>query len=309
MSSKCGNTVKAKLLEQFSTGYGPRLSAFIAELSGIKAMSRIDVQTLVNSVLGIPIATGTIQKIVDRSSEAIASTYDRIGQIARCAECNFIDETSWFQMHNLQWLWVMANAMVAFFRIDPHRSKQAFLDLIADWKGVLISDGYGLYQKWVHGRQTCLAHLIRKALSLTESKKANEKRCGIMIGSLLDTLIKFSRNKPPPEQWEQFYRQLLFTLSLFEPDSDDGGRLARQMVRELDSLWTFLEHDSVEPTNNRAERALRFGVLWRKRSLGTQSEKRRPLGRTHFVYKRNLPAERQTDFPFSGRLLAMLLYG
>ena len=45
------------------------------------------------------------------------------------------------------------------------------------------------------------------------------------------------------------------------------------MVRELDSLWTFLEHDGVEPTNNRAERALRFGVLWRKRSLGTQSDK------------------------------------
>ena len=29
----------------------------------------------------------------------------------------------------------------------------------------------------------------------------------------------------------------------------------------------------VEPTNNRAERALRFGVLWRKRSQGTASEK------------------------------------
>jgi transposase len=29
----------------------------------------------------------------------------------------------------------------------------------------------------------------------------------------------------------------------------------------------------VEPTNNRAERALRFGVLWRKRSLGTASTK------------------------------------
>lgn len=28
-----------------------------------------------------------------------------------------------------------------------------------------------------------------------------------------------------------------------------------------------------EPTNNRAERALRFAVLWRKRSNGTQSEK------------------------------------
>jgi transposase len=41
----------------------------------------------------------------------------------------------------------------------------------------------------------------------------------------------------------------------------------------MDSLWVFLAHRGVEPTNNRAERALRFGVLWRKRSLGTASDK------------------------------------
>ena len=41
----------------------------------------------------------------------------------------------------------------------------------------------------------------------------------------------------------------------------------------MDSLWVFLVHYGVEPTNNRAERALRCGVLWRKRSLGTASGK------------------------------------
>lgn len=271
--SQCGKIVKAEVPEKFRTGYGPRFSAFIAELSGIKAMSRRNVQQLVDSFLDIRIATGTIQKIIDRASEAIASTYERIGQVARTSECNFIDETSWFKKHDLQWLWVMVNTLVAFFRIDPKRSKQAFLELIADWKGILISDGYGLYCKWIHGRQTCLAHLIRKAKALTESKKLNEKRGGKLIGTHLKTLIDFSKNKPPPKKWERFYNSLLLTLSLFEDDRDDAGRLARQMVRELDALWTFLEHEGVEPTNNRAERSLRFGVLWRKCSLGTQSDK------------------------------------
>lgn len=41
----------------------------------------------------------------------------------------------------------------------------------------------------------------------------------------------------------------------------------------MDSLWVFLEEEGVEPTNNRDERALRFGVLWRKRSNGTKSDK------------------------------------
>ena len=53
----------------------------------------------------------------------------------------------------------------------------------------------------------------------------------------------------------------------------DAGRLVRRLLREMDSLWVFLAHHGVEPTNNRAERALRFGVQWRKRSLGTASAK------------------------------------
>jgi transposase len=39
------------------------------------------------------------------------------------------------------------------------------------------------------------------------------------------------------------------------------------------SLWVFLCEHGVEATHNRAERALRFAVLWRKRSHGTASEK------------------------------------
>ena len=82
-----------------------------------------------------------------------------------------------------------------------------------------------------------------------------------------------SKDPPSSRQWSEFYSTLLFTLSLWEENKNDAGRLARQIIREIDSLWFFLDHEGVDPTNNRAERALRFGVLWRKRSLGTQSEK------------------------------------
>lgn len=39
------------------------------------------------------------------------------------------------------------------------------------------------------------------------------------------------------------------------------------------ALWTFVDHEDIEPTNNHAERALRAAVIWRKTSLGTQSER------------------------------------
>src|SRR5215831_16655717 len=52
----------------------------------------------------------------------------------------------------------------------------------------------------------------------------------------------------------------------------------RDILKRREALWTFVQVDGVEPTNNAAERALRPGVLWRKGSFGTQSEEG-----SHFV--------------------------
>jgi transposase len=41
----------------------------------------------------------------------------------------------------------------------------------------------------------------------------------------------------------------------------------------MDALWVLLLAHGVATTNNRAERALRFAVMWRKRSQGTNSDK------------------------------------
>lgn len=51
--------------------------------------------------------------------------------------------------------------------------------------------------------------------------------------------------------------------------------LARLCATVLDiwpTLWNFAEHPGAEATTNRAERALRHAVLWRKTSNGTQTD-------------------------------------
>jgi transposase len=39
----------------------------------------------------------------------------------------------------------------------------------------------------------------------------------------------------------------------------------------LPALWRFVVTEGIEPTNNRAERLLRRGVLWRKNAFGCPS--------------------------------------
>ena len=270
---KCGQLLKAKIPQGHQTGYGPRLSALIAEMSGIQGNSRETVRTFCKSVFNFSISTGAIQRVVDRASAALEPIYDRIGELARKSDINHVDETSWFQNGALNWLWVMANCTVAYFMIHRNRSKEAFLELIQDWTGILVSDNYGTYVKWVHLRQTCLAHLIRKAKGLSEKKDHVTQHFGQKIVKELQLLCHWAKDPPDEEQWREFYQRFIDLIFDHHQEKGAAGALARSLIRHIDSLWVFLEVSGVDPTNNHAERMLRFGVLWRKRSKGTQSEK------------------------------------
>ena len=79
--------------------------------------------------------------------------------------------------------------------------------------------------------------------------------------------------RPTSGQWRAFHARFIRLITLNRNRKDASGRLARHLERELACLWLLLEKEGVAPTNNHAERILRFGVLWRKRSQGTAGEK------------------------------------
>jgi transposase len=269
----CGRIIKADVPSAYATGYGPRLSALIGELSGMHGTSRRLIQTFCHSVLRIPISVGAIQKVIDRVSWAIVPHYEAIAELARNATVGYIDETPWFCHHTLQWLWTMTTEKVSLFLIHANRSKEAFFDLIEDWQGILVSDGYGVYQTWVNRRQTCLAHLIRTARDLAEKRHPDLAACGKWALKELQRLCQMAKAPPTGGQWQAWYARFCTLIDRYHERSDEAGRLARRLQREMASLWVFLVEHGVEATNNRAERALRFGVLWRKRSNGTASVK------------------------------------
>ena len=249
------------------------MSALIAELSGMQAVSRKSVQEFIGSVFGMAISTGAIQKVIDRVSSAIEPAYERIGQEACTDSFGYIAETSWFKTGKLHRLWVMVTAGVALYLVHPRRSREAFNELIHQWQGILVSDNYSVYKNWVNRRQSCLSHYILKARGLAESADEPISHFGERVLALLQQLYHFANAPPGPVEWKKFYSHFVLLLMLHETAENEAGMLARSLAAEMDSLWTFLDEHGVEPTKNRAERALRFGVLWRKCSLGSQSDK------------------------------------
>jgi transposase len=270
---QCGQVTKAQVPKERAAGQGPRLTALIGELSGSQRSSRSAVQEFCASVLGVRISRGAIQRAVDRVSEAIHPHYEAIAAKAREAKVNYIDETSWYQHGVLAWLWVMVNTTVALFQVQASRNTAAFKALIKRWAGILVSDGYGVYCQWVYARQTCLAHLIRRARGLSERKDLELAGFGRRVLAEWQRLVHWATAPPTAGEVQTWYARLVHLLNQHRARQDEAGTFARTLERELAALWTFMVEEGVEPTNNRAERALRFAVLWRKLMQGTYSEK------------------------------------
>ncbi len=85
----------------------------------------------------------------------------------------------------------------------------AFLELIQDWEGILVSDNYGVYAKWINLRQTCLAHLIRKAKALAEKKDKVTKQFGKQIVHDLQLLCHWAKSPPENKEWREFYEHFM----------------------------------------------------------------------------------------------------
>jgi transposase len=108
--------------------------------------------------------------------------------------------------------------------------------LIDDWAGIVVSDGYGVYQTWVAHRQACLAHLIRTARSLAECQPAALAACGTWALAELQRLCHMATAPPTGGEWRAWYARLCKLIEQYHDRSDDAGQFARRLLREMDSL-------------------------------------------------------------------------
>jgi transposase len=84
----CGRVTKAQVPPEAGAGSGPRLTALIGELSGSQRSRRSAVQEVCQSVVGVAISQGAIQRAVDRVSDALIPYDDASAEQARQARVN-----------------------------------------------------------------------------------------------------------------------------------------------------------------------------------------------------------------------------
>ena len=168
----------------------------------------------------------------------------------------------------------------AFFMVHANRSQEAAHKLIGGFSGKLVTDRYNAYNFYKLLRQICWAHLKRDFKAISEAKGAVGKTGQELYGLAKKILKLRKRVRDGTLQWWTFQNRMVPLMMRVEELLEEGAvgkcKLSgkcRSILKDREHLWTFVKYRSVEPTNNTAERIVRQGVLWRKSSFGTQSER------------------------------------
>lgn len=277
----CGTHNRAELPTDVEQGaFGPKLRASVVTLA-VMLMSRRTTVALLKDMFGARISVGSVDNILKQAGELLASPWQAIGRAAQAAEVLHADETSWRRAGQRIWLWAALSATACCFRIDQTRARSAAKTLLGDFDGLLISDRYSVYDFIDPSRrQACLSHLARTFQAFAE-RDGPAARHGKKIRELVNEIIRAdtqSRHNGQRICWHegelnQIHDRLMDAVEAGERSrTPQLSRLCGTVLDIWPTLWNFTEHAGAEATNNRCERAIRHAVLWRKTSLGTQSE-------------------------------------
>jgi transposase len=277
----CGASTCGELPPGVPSGQaGPRLVALTALLMGCFKQSKRRVALFLEQVLHQPCSAGWVVKLQNQATAALTPPYEELARQLPTEPALGIDESPTKEGRLKAWLWTFVASSYTFFALRTTRAATVLQDLLTNrFEGVVNCDRAKMY--WQIGRpQWCWAHLKRDFQALADHPDQQVKRLGRdLLRPTRELFRQWSRCRDGTITRVGMLRLLrpirqeidsLLLRGAFSGNAKLMG-MCQPLYDHRDWLWTFLDVEGIEPTNNASERALRPAVIWRKLSFGTQS--------------------------------------
>lgn len=262
---------------------GPHLIALIAYMKGFCHASFSTIRKYLRDVMGVTIARGTLAKIVDKVSESLEGTYEELLELIPLQAKLNIDETGHKDNGERWWTWCFRADLYTLFQIDARRNVEVLIETLgSEFDGVIGCDYFGAYRKYMRmigvEIQFCLAHLIRDVKFLTTLPDAATKAYGERLRQALKELFavihrRESLSKAEFECQLRAARWQILHVGMNEaPGSNHAQNIADRFRKHGEQYFQFVTTPEIDPTNNVAERAIRFVVIDRRITQGTRGE-------------------------------------
>jgi hypothetical protein len=259
------------------THLGPRALALAAQLNKEFGLTTRTCVRILQSLGGLRLTPGGLVQALHRVAGKVQSWYDELVTDLRSRPAVHVDETSWWVGGPGHWLWAFTAPTATVYHVDASRGRDVVREMLGDdFGGVLVSDCLATYENLPYTMQKCYAHHLKAIAQAREGKPEDRRLFFDQLAGLLKSALVFGRlrSELPPEEAARIRRRLdeQADAQILPVRRDpEEERLAARLRKRRHWLFTFLDRPGVEPTNNRAERALRPAVIARKLSCGNKT--------------------------------------
>ena len=288
---------------------GPQALSVIARLQYQWHLSKRKSCQLLEQLFGLRVSPGGLVAATHRLAGRLKDDYSALWQKARQSSTLYSDETGWYVGSPGYSLWVFTNEAFTLYRIVKSRNRSELYQTIGtDFGGVLVSDCLSVYDEASRLQHKCYSHHFKAIKQAMAEHPQNGDGFLAQLCLCLKSamILKDLKDQTDPSSWRDSVEHLRQNTSalLKQPRGQPQEESVRlRLLKQHDHLFTFLDYDQVEATNNQAERQLRPAVIARKLSCGNRTE----LGAATFEVLASLAATcRQTGQDLAGLILDAL---
>src|SRR3989339_7584 len=217
--------------------------------------------------MAIKLAPASVQAIITRAAQAGTTEYDDIKMRIRKSKRLYVDETSFSVLGQKWWVWIFRSDTDKLIVIRHSRGNNVLEEILGkDYDGIVHCDCWRAYDYLTNAiLQRCWAHLLRKSAELKESvagKHFNDK-----LVALFDEIKIFNSEERTQEERREKYENLtarLQKITRYYSRYEDCNAVTKYINFHIESWFTCIKYENVEPTNNNAEQAIRETVIVRK---------------------------------------------
>lgn len=256
---------------------GPRALALAVVLNKHHGLTMRKTCRVLREIAGLKLTPGGLSQAEDRIARRLGGEYQSLMGTIRASPAVFADETSWWVGGPGWWLWVFTTPETTLYRVDASRGSAVVEQVLgSDFAGMLVSDCLSTYDPPSCRKHKCIAHhlqAISKAKQLPGTADARYLRQWELLLQTVIVLYRCRDDLGPQVFQDQRHRLEQWVDRLLQqPRSQCGDVLIQNRLRkQRPHLLGCLYEPAAEPSNNRAERALRPAVIARKVSCGNKT--------------------------------------
>jgi transposase len=243
------------------------------------------VPAVLAGLTGVRLTQGALtQEALRRTAGPVGRAYEQWRAAVSASPVVHTDDTGWRVGGEPAHLMAFETDAATVYQIRPrHRHEEVQEVIPADYAGVMVTDRGRSYDARAFDhvdQQKCLAHILRSISDMVERKRGRARDFGEQLKACLqEALALWQQHREAPVadfkvEAAVLQAELTYQLRDRRLKDRDNQRLLNELGWHHDRghVLRFLTDPRIEPTNNRAERALRPAVIARKVSHCSQND-------------------------------------